>query len=110
MGVYDFFIKVGDTLPPVEAVLADALGPVGLTGATVRWHMRLEGTTGALKANAPAVIVSALDGAVRYDWAPADTDTPGVYEAEWEVTFPDSSVITFPNDHHLRVMVRAAVG
>lgn len=110
MSIYDFFIKVGDTLPWIEAVLEDAVGPVVLTGASVRFKMRLQGTTTPLKVDAAAVIDAAAAAEVHYAWLSADTDTAGIYEAEWEVTLPSGAKLTFPNDRHLQVMVRAAVG
>lgn len=110
MSVYDFFIKSGDTQPPIEAILEDSLGPINLSGAIVRWKMRLQGTLTPLKVNALATVVAPLIGSVRYAWTQPDTDTPGIYEGEWEVTFANSSVLTFPNFRHLLVQVRAAVG
>ena len=33
-----------------------------------------------------------------YAWTASDTDTPGIYVAEWEVTTSAAKVITFPNE------------
>lgn len=104
MSNIDFYIKVGDRKPSLEAVLEDAIGPVDLTGAAVKWQMRLQGQS-ALKVDAVATVVSPAAGSVRYDWEAADTDTAGIFEGEWEVTFGDGKQITFPNWKHLRVMV-----
>lgn len=55
-----------------------------LTGATVRFKMRPVGSS-TTKVNAPATIVSAVAGTVRYDWIPADLDTAGDFLGWWSV-------------------------
>ena len=109
MSIYDFFIKVGDTLPWIAAALEDSEGPVSLAGAAVKFKMRLQGTT-VLKVDGNAVVDDEPLAEVHYPWITADTDTAGIYEAEWEVTFPSGAKLSFPNDRHLLVMVMAAVG
>jgi len=42
---------------------------------------------------------------VRYNWIAADTDTIGSYQAEFEVTYADASIETFPNDGYIRVEI-----
>lgn len=92
-----FQIKRGDTSPSILATLTDAGGaPVNLTGATVRFHMRPASAPTAT-VDAAAVIVNPSAGTVRYDWQSGDTATAGWHEAEWEVTYADSAVETFPN-------------
>jgi hypothetical protein len=105
MPVEDFFIKVGDRRPFIYAVLTDANGPVSLLGSTVAFHMRLAGQTAVVKVNAAAVVDVAVDAEVHYEWALADTDTGGIYEAEFEATLPDGRKVTFPNWRHLIVKV-----
>jgi hypothetical protein len=100
-----FYVKQNDTSPAMLATLQDADGnAVNVTGATVRFHMRAVGSTQVVVDEA-ATIVTALDGLVRYDWQAADTDTIGSYQAEFEVTYADSSVETFPNDGYIRVEI-----
>lgn len=100
-----FNVKQNDTSPTMLATLQDASGDaVNITGASVRFHMRPIGSS-QIKVDAAAVIVTALDGIVRYDWQASDTAVIGSYEAEFEVTFSDASIETFPNDGYIRVKI-----
>ena len=100
-----FYVKQNDTSPAMLATLQDADGnAINLTGATVRFHMRAVGSTQVVVDQA-ATVVTPLEGIVRYNWAADDTDTIGSYQAEFEVTYFDASIETFPNDGYIRVEV-----
>ena len=60
----DFTIKAYDRVPSLLVVLSANGQPVNLTGATVMFIMR-PAAGGAVKINAPAVIVDAVSGIVR---------------------------------------------
>jgi len=97
-------IKRNDTAPPFTATCTDAAGdPVDVSNATIRFHMR--DTSGTVKVDAAADIVSGPDGTVRYDWAVGDTDTAGFFYGEVEVTFADDTVRTFPTTNNATVRI-----
>jgi len=100
----NFYMKQNDTQPRMLATLQDGDGAaINLTGASVRFHMRTLG--GSTVVDAAATIITAASGLVRYDWVAADTDTVGSYQAEFEVTYPDTTVETFPNSGYIRVEI-----
>lgn len=100
-----FYIKRNDTSPSMLATLQDANGDAAdITAASVRFHLRPISSQ-AVTVDEEATIVTALDGLVRYDWQAADTATIGSYQAEFEVTYADTTVETFPNDGYIRVEI-----
>jgi hypothetical protein len=103
-----FYVKQRDTRPKVRATLKDGAGNVvDVTGAAVRFSLR-HTSTGSLKVNRQmCATVSGTGGVVEYQWSAAngDTDIPGEYSGEFEVTFSDSTVQTFPNARQNRLLV-----
>ena len=97
----------GNRNPAVTATLKDSAGTVvNLTTANnVKFLMRLAGNV-TPKVNAAATIVAAASGTVSYAWGANDTDTVGVYEAEWLVTWGDGTTQTFPAGQPLTVKIR----
>jgi Rib/alpha/Esp surface antigen-like repeat protein len=100
-----FHIKQNDTVPSIRAELQNGSGDaVDLINATVRFHMRAIGSTTAT-IDADASVVNEPQGIVQYDWVAEDTATIGSYQAEFEVTYPDGTIETFPNDGYIRVKI-----
>ena len=104
-----FTIKQNDTSPSLGATLKDAqLVPVSLVGAAVKFHMN--SLEGVVKVNQTMTVTDAEGGVIQYDWQAGDTDTVGAYYAEFQVTYVDGSVETFPNDGNLVVSVVKELG
>lgn len=108
-----FNLKEGDTSPAISYTLSPAT--VELTGATVVFNMTdMNGNPVVTRASATVTDVG--DGTasgtptVEYNWASADTDTSGVYLAEFEVTYADSSVETFPNSDNITIVITEDLG
>ena len=99
-----FNIKQNDTSPSLEATLKDAqLVPIDLMGASVKFHMK--SSDGVVKVNQNMIITDTDNGVVQYNWVTGDTDTVGAYYIEFQVTYSDSSIETFPNNGSLIVSV-----
>ena len=100
-----FYLKQNDTAPSIRATLKDGSGSViDLTGASVRFHMK--DLSGTVKIDTAATIISpATSGIVQYNWTGSDTDTAGTYYAEFEVTYSDSSIESFPNDENIGILI-----
>jgi hypothetical protein len=108
--VADFNIKAHDLLPSIKAVLTNPdKTPVDLTTAIgLKFIMRPEAGGSVVKVSLPAVMETPkTSGAVRYDWAGSDTDTPGKYLGEWQVMWPGNRPQTFPTDKYHTIEVLA---
>lgn len=88
-----FKIKKGDLVPAVTATLMQAVGSAAAaaidltTASSVKFAMRNR-NGGAIKVDAAATVVSAAAGTVKYQWAGTDTDTAGIFDGEWQITWP----------------------
>lgn len=102
----EFNIKQNDTSPALQATLRDDDGtPIDLTGTTVAFHMAPVNDRSATTVNAAATVTDATGGVVEYEWTPGDTTEPGVYVAEFEATYSDGAVESFPNDGDITVVI-----
>ena len=103
-----FNIKQNDTSPAIRYTLSPL---VNLTGATVVFNMRAR-DNGAVKiARAVATIIApATDGVVQYDWAASDTDTAGNWQGEFEITFADAAIETYPNNGYINIQITEEIG
>lgn len=89
-------IKRGDT----KGIFVDTLKldgvAIDLTGSTLKFLMRRKEKPYKL-VNQTGQIVAPIAAQVQYQPVLTDVDTSGVYEQEWEVTFPSGKILTFPN-------------
>lgn len=103
-----FYIKRNDHRPPIEAALKQANGaPINLEHATVKFIMSNDA---GIKVEAPAQIIDATNGVVKYDWQEGDTDTAGSYQAEFEITFQDEDLMTVPNAEYIIITILSDLG
>jgi hypothetical protein len=88
-------IKRNDTRDAIKATLSNESGLVNLDGATVRFLMSKRGVK---KIDRQAQIQDATAGIVWAVFETGDTDETGLFQSEFEVTFSDGRIETFPND------------
>lgn len=94
--VADFVIRQDDTAPRLYSDLTDGAGnAVDVSDATVRLH--LHGLTVASDLDLAAGNDPEVDNRVFYDWQEGDTGDAGYYAGEWQVTYTNGQVETFPN-------------
>lgn len=98
-----FTIKQNDTSPSLQATLSDTSGAVDIVGATVKLHMK--SLAGVLVIDEDMTITDATNGVVQYDWVTGDTSTVGAYYVEFEVTYADGGIETFPNSGSLPLVI-----
>lgn len=103
-----FLTKTGDT-SPITGRLKDKTGEVDLTGASVVFNMTTPDGTAKVDRGVCTIINPTL-GYVKYEFQSADVDTAGSYRGEFEVTFVDTVVSTFPNDSYIPIKIISDLG
>ena len=109
----DIKIKQHDTKGKFIDLLTIDGAPVDLTDCTVSWLLKKTG----LAFKRVAVITFPADqadptkrGLVEYQQIAEDVATKGKFKQEWEVIFPDTEILTFPNDAYNNVEILADLG
>jgi hypothetical protein len=105
-------IVQGDTNVSFSAPLRDLRGPAPLMGAVVLFKMAQQDGTKAVIGQAVVRDPMAQAGDPDLGWVDyfptaQDVDTPGVYHAEYTVTFADGKQETFPSDSPNEIVIRA---
>lgn len=106
-----FVIKRGDTLPYITATLLEGVADVDLTGATVNFVMKraATGCAPAIVLRKPVLVLNALTGSVRYEWAAGDTAAAGQYRGEFEISI-GGRVVTHPTTGFIPITIVADLG
>jgi len=94
----DYELKAGDTSPPLQTQFTVNGEAQDLSNAeSVTFRMMPLGSN-EVSVEGDAQIVTASEGVAAYHWQDGDTNVPGLYFAEWVVTYPGGKEQTFPND------------
>jgi hypothetical protein len=104
------YMVQNDLMPVVQATLTKADGtPYPLTGATVNFSLeKADGTSVFQKKSCQ--ILDAVNGKVQYTWQLGDTNVTGLCYGEFEVTFSDGTVLTFPPQNtDLQILFRPQI-
>jgi len=106
----DFTLKRHDTASVIQATLVNSGGTaVSVAGGSVLFKMApISG--GTLSAAGTATIEengSTSVGVVHYSWTVGDAAgiTTGLYAGEWEVTFANGTIQSFPNSDPMLINV-----
>jgi len=103
-------IKQDDTQPAMKVRLKNASGnAVNLTGASVQVAIQ-HYSQPDIKFLRDAYTQDAITGEVWLVWQPEETETPGLYQIEFRVTYQDGNRETFPNDGYLLVNILERIG
>jgi hypothetical protein len=100
-------IKQNDTRDALKATLSNENGAVDLTGCSVRFIMAKRKR---IKVDRPPVIEDAINGIVWFVFEQGDTDEANTFQAEFEVTFPDNRIETYPNNDYLTIEIKSDLG
>ena len=100
-----FYIKQHDTSPAIGGICLDGAGAVvNVTGASVVFSMRRR--AGEVLVNrAVGAVVLGVAGTVKYEWIAANTAITGLFEGEFELTYPSGAIETFPNNGYISIRV-----
>lgn len=93
-------VKQNDTRPTIRgyAWQGPSQTAVNLTGASAVFNMRLATNPGTVVASRrPATVLAGTTGGVEYTLQASETATNGTYQAEFEITFADGGILTFPS-------------
>lgn len=104
-----FYIKQNDTAPSIQAVLTDSNGRARslVNAASARFNMSKEDGTNVISGGIAYIDpATAARGIVLYVWQTGDTADAGIYNAEFEITYINDQVETFPNNSYIKVVVK----
>lgn len=107
----DFYIKQNDTREPLQIICEKGdESAEDLTGASVKFIMSAKPGTSTKVDHAATIVGTASAGVVKYQWITGDTDTAGTYLGEFQVTFSDARILTYPNTTYINIHIVAELG
>ena len=107
----NFYIKQNDTAPSIEAVLTDSTGRAKslILASQINFNMSTEEGSSLISLGT-ASIINATKGIVSYPWQTGDTSNTGIHNAEFQVTYTNGQIETFPNSGYIKVIIREELG
>jgi hypothetical protein len=102
-----FDITQNDTSPSIGWALPSG---VNVVAATVVFSMRPRRSETPVINRAAARIVTTTPPVVAYDWQDGDTAETGFFLAEFELTYADGAVETFPRGSGIPVTITQEIG
>ncbi len=102
-----FTIKTGDTSPSLLYVLDPA--PSTLAGATVVFNMK-DDACNVIINRASAYVETESPPTLGYDFTALQTANSGTFFGEFEVTYADASIGTWPNKGFIPIAIGEDIG
>jgi len=104
-----FITKRGDFRTAIKATLKNNSGQaVDLTSCTVKFIMA--DLRNRVKINRNAIIQDAVNGVVWFIFEANEVDEAGTFRGEFEVTYADGRVETFPNEGYITIKINSDLG
>lgn len=102
---------VGDTDSPIEDTLIGDGQAIDISGfQSVELHIeKPDGTTITDDNTGNVTVEDSPAGEVKYEFQTGDLDQQGRYRYEWQVTFGDGGILTFPGDTMAKIWVREEI-
>lgn len=107
---HDFIIKQNDTLPALQMCVIgrgclNEKIPFDLTSVTGATFTMVD-KEGCHKVIAqPAQIISASGGTIQYNWTADDTNEPGMFSGEFQLTFADGNKLSVPQTSPIQIEI-----
>lgn len=101
-----FTIKRGDTSPQLIYTLSPS---VNLVGASAVFNMSAIGG-GAVIDRVAASIEDSAAGVVGFAFTSAQTANAGTFWGEFEITYSDGKIETYPNNGYLSINIKPDLG
>ena len=107
----NFYIKQNDTAPSIEAVLTDSTGRAKslILASQIKFNMSTEEGSSLVNLGT-ASIINATKCIVSYPWQTGYTSNTVIHNAEFQVTYTNGQIDTFPNSGYIKIIIREELG